>query len=376
MKVLMQNRPTTFALPGGDTIQMLKTKEYLEKLSIAVDISLEQHPNVASYDLVHVFNMQDCAVQHSYFQILNAKKQGRPVALSTIYWNFSELNEWITKTHEINRRSGAWNWGQMVNSALRKIFKLEIKRLTTLAGLMRAARDEQESELIKCRQLCCLILSDTLLPNAKKELDILSEDFGISLLHAHVIPNAVDRAFMNADGRDFIRKYGLKDFVLSVGRIETTKNQLLLIRALKSSGIPLVLIGNHNNEEYWKQCTSEADENVLFLNHMPHEELVSAYGAARVHVLPSWRETPGLVSLEAGLAGCNIVVTNRGSTEEYFGDFANYCEPDDVLSIRNAVLQAYEAPKNSALAEHILKNFTWEKAAERTLEAYRTIIST
>ena len=46
MKVLFQTRTNLFDAPGGDLIQMMKTKEHLEKLGVTVDISLEFCPDV------------------------------------------------------------------------------------------------------------------------------------------------------------------------------------------------------------------------------------------------------------------------------------------------------------------------------------------
>ena len=43
---------------------------------------------------------------------------------------------------------------------------------------------------------------------------------------------------------------------------------------------------------------------------------------AKLNVLTSWVETPGLVSLEAGYAGCNILVSNKGSVLDYFKNYA------------------------------------------------------
>jgi glycosyltransferase involved in cell wall biosynthesis len=63
-----------------------------------------------------------------------------------------------------------------------------------------------------------------------------------------------------------------------------------------------------------------------------------------VHVLASWFETTGLVSLEAAMMDCNVVVTKKGDTVEYFSDMAYYCEPDDINSIRNAIEKAYNNP--------------------------------
>ena len=49
-------------------------------------------------------------------------------------------------------------------------------------------------------------------------------------------------------------------------------------------------------------------------------------------------ETPGLSSLEAAAMGKNIVVTTKGDTYDYFEDYAFYCEPDDIESIKNALM--------------------------------------
>ena len=86
--------------------------------------------------------------------------------------------------------------------------------------------------------------------------------------------------------------------------------------------------------------------------------LRSAYAAARVHALPSWIETCGLVSLEAALAGCNVVVSTAGHELEYFRDLAYYCDPANPASIRRAVVQAIEnhdrdAPRREHLKELI-----------------------
>jgi glycosyltransferase involved in cell wall biosynthesis len=158
-----------------------------------------------------------------------------------------------------------------------------------------------------------------------------------------------------------------------VARIEGRKNQLNLVRAMQGLPWPLVLAGkpapNHLN--FFEQVKREAGSNVHFPGQIDHALLPALYKAARVHVLVSWMETPGLSSLEAAAMGCDLVVTDRGDTNEYFGDFAHYCEPDSVESIRNAILEAYRKPADTRLREHVLDKFTWQRTAEKTLEGYR-----
>jgi glycosyltransferase involved in cell wall biosynthesis len=72
--------------------------------------------------------------------------------------------------------------------------------------------------------------------------------------------------------------------------------------------------------------------------------------------------------------GCNLVVTRKGDTEEYFGDKVFYCEPDDVDSIRRAIDKAFHAPANEELRCMIRKNYNWSETAHQTKEAYKTAL--
>jgi glycosyltransferase involved in cell wall biosynthesis len=166
----------------------------------------------------------------------------------------------------------------------------------------------------------------------------------------------------------------MKDFLLGVGRICRRKNQLNLIRAARRLKLPLVLIGPLNDSNYYQECRREAvGQKVLFIDTLTPPELASAYAAAKVHALVSWYDTPGLVSLEAALAGCTIVSTNRGSAREYFGELAYYCNPDDLDSIIEAIANAWKTEKDFRLQQLVLENYTWEKTAELTYKAYRMI---
>ena len=98
--------------------------------------------------------------------------------------------------------------------------------------------------------------------------------------------------------------------------MEPRKNLLGLIEGLRTTGLPLVVIGEPppGHEGYDRQCRHAGRGFVRWLGKLEHEDdfLGSAYAAARVLALPSWFETPGLVALEAALAGCAVVLTPFG----------------------------------------------------------------
>jgi len=337
MRVMFQSRPDILRIPAGDTVQLLETKQNLERLGVVVDHCTDLAPYLGEHDIVHLFNVTRIA--ETYVQCENAARQGKPVALSTIYWN---MEEYMLRT-EGKHAGDLLRWWREDNRLRREV-------------LMRAA---------------------VLLPNAEAEMRLIQRDFGIEA-HYRVIPNGADPEFARADPNEFLAQFGpgfgCQDFVLSVGRICPRKNQLSLIRAMRGTGIPLILIGPVNDPFYFEECKREAEEHVVFLTHMPHSKLASAYRAAKVHVLPSWYDTPGLASLEAAMAGCNIVSTDRGTAKEYFQEFAWYCDPGDFRSIREAVTSASEAGRRPELQAMVMQKYTWEIAARKTREAYREVL--
>jgi glycosyltransferase involved in cell wall biosynthesis len=103
--------------------------------------------------------------------------------------------------------------------------------------------------------------------------------------------------------------------------------------------------------------------------------LISYYRSAKVHVLPSWFETCGLSSLEAGAMGCNVVVADKGFAREYFGEHAFYCDPGNVASIYGAVHRAATSPLQPALEKRVRNNYTWQQAALQTMKAYQKVLT-
>jgi glycosyltransferase involved in cell wall biosynthesis len=87
-------------------------------------------------------------------------------------------------------------------------------------------------------------------------------------------------------------------------------------------------------------------------------------------------ETTGLASLEAAFLNCSLVVSPNGDTSEYFGDFAEFCDPADVDSIRDATVRAWGRLPSRELKQRIEERFTWTEAARATLAGYRRALET
>jgi glycosyltransferase involved in cell wall biosynthesis len=369
MRVLFINsRPDALRNPGGDTIQAQKTKEALERLGVCVEMrASDDLAGLPAVDLAHIFNIQESEPAWAAFQTL--QKAGIPVVLSPIYWDV--LAFWAE-----NALSEQARWRQMAGL----LGKQAVRRL--YVAWQRAKLPSQHSWQTQ-RQL--LINARRLLPNSHAEAHLLQKFFKLNSDiqdKVDIVPNAIDTDLyesLPAPSQEFLEQYSLRDFVLQVGTVNPVKNQLGLIEALYDLPLPVVFIGPVQSvyTDYGAACKNRGAERgrVIFIDQLPHSQLPGIYASAAVHALPSWRETPGLVSLEAAAAGCRVVTTSIGSTRDYFGDQAWYCYPNDHRSIRKAVDEALQAPRSDLLRRHVLTEFTWERAAQATLHSYQQVLT-
>lgn len=365
MRVLFINsRSDAVQSPGGDTIQAQKTQAALESLGVSVVTrGANDLHSLPAVDLAHIFNIQEPGPAWAALQRLEGA--GIPVVLSPIYWDM--LAYWC----EMAVKSIAL-WKHMA----RLLGKGAVKRIYPAWQRLKApSRKEWQTQ----RRL--LLHARRALPNSHSETGLLQQFFRLGSdfqRKADVVPNAIDTTLYEtqpAPSQEFEQRYGVRDFVLQVGTVNPVKNQLGLIEALYDLPVPLVFIGPVQPAylDYGETCKARGAQRgqVIFIDQLPHNQLPGIYALAAVHALPSWRETPGLVSLEAAAAGCRVVSTSIGSTRDYFGDLAWYCSPDDPASIRAAVEQALRAPRSEELRRRVLAEYTWQRAAQATLKSYQ-----
>lgn len=351
MRILFLSRSTLFSQPGGDTLQVVQTAHYLQKLGCEVDIDISgQKPELQKFDLIHFYNLIRPA------DLKHVLKSGIPLVVSSIYHDYSEFDG--------HHRGG-------FSEILYRIFgKFGLEYLKTIARWINGSDRFPGFRYLlvgqKRSMQHLLKRSSFLIATSLQEIDLIKEDLGsippaqkINLGSEHVVD----------ENRQFPRKG-----VLCAARIEGPKNQLNLIRAMKGLNMPLVLTGKvaANQQDYLEQCKSEADENVVLTGHISKEELAEKFSKAKVHALISYYETTGLSTVEALKMGCQAVITNRGAQTEIFQNHAFYCNPDDVASIRKAIEEALQC--NTDHREWVKQNFSWEKAAREILDIYKMVI--
>jgi glycosyltransferase involved in cell wall biosynthesis len=118
---------------------------------------------------------------------------------------------------------------------------------------------------------------------------------------------------------------------------------------------------------------------VRFTGHLPEAELRQYYVHADALVLPSWYEGFGLPPLEAMACGVPVAVSRRASLPEVCGEAAVYFDhPEDPADIAAGIgrLLGDEALRRELVARgrERAREFTWDRAAEGTLEVIRSLI--
>ena len=359
MKVLLQNRFTLLQTGAGDRIHFFSLLHYLKKQGIDVSYSLSSHTCLKEYDLIHLFNITQ---GDTYFQFINAKKQKKPVVLTPIhipkiYYNYSTKD----KIKNCVKR----------NKALRPVFNF-LKY--PLSPHKRKSKNlEYNTELIEKAKKDLIKGVDLLLPGSVSEAKKITHLYGKNK-NIFVVQPGIENLFHQASSDLFTNKFGLKDFIISVGNIIPLKNQLNLIKALRDSNIPVVFIGAMGkNNQYNKLFKRNLSKNIIYLGKLNREMVASAFASARVGILISYSETTGRVNLEAGAAGAAVVCSDIPVNREYMKNYAYYCNPDSIKSIRNQVLKAFNDGPVNGTQQFIRENYTLEKYAEKVISAYEKL---
>ncbi len=353
LKVLIQNRSNMYTHRGGDTVVVDKLVTGLQERGVDVKVDLELTEDPKDYHLVHLINF----AMPQMVEVLGkrAKEASVPFVVTT-------LCEDIPTFHE-----------QSIEAARALVQYVQVGQDREWL----ASNWKDPSQVPGCAPFdnsWAAQNASALLVNGEEEARVLQKTYG-QTAPVVTIPLGYEVSEQDANPTLFEREYGVKDFIFCVGRFESRKNQLMLLKALEDVDLPVVFAsgGFSYQADYFEAVSSyKRKGETLVLERLSPEMLASAYAAAKVHVLPSWYELPGLVSLEAAYYGCNVVVTENGTAKDYFKERAYYCDPASEHSVRNAVLAAYYSPVDENL-KTIVSQYTWSRFAENTLRLYESL---
>ncbi len=146
----------------------------------------------------------------------------------------------------------------------------------------------------------------------------------------------------------------------------------------------LVIAGTGSQEAELKGYVEKLglDKYVIFTGYVPEEEKVDLYNLADIFVLPSLLEGFGMVAAEAMACGKPVVASNASSLPEVVEDgktglLANPACVDDFTDqvLRLLRDESLRRRLGGAGRERVLRNFSWDVAARKTLEVYQRVFT-
>ncbi|MGL5732260.1 MAG: glycosyltransferase family 4 protein [Bacteroidales bacterium] len=212
--------------------------------------------------------------------------------------------------------------------------------------------------------------------------------FNIDPKKIDVIYQGCDNSFKVAAAEELKKqvkqKYKLPDnYILYVGTIESRKNLLLALKALKESSnkIPLVAVGRptpYMNEV--KQFIKEngLEDLVTFLHGVPFGDLPAIYQQATIFVYPSFFEGLVIPIIEALYSGIPVIAATGSCLEEAGGPDSIYVNPNSVEQMRDAMSYLINNPdqrnKMIASGKQYAKLFDEENIAIELQKLYDKLI--
>lgn len=172
-------------------------------------------------------------------------------------------------------------------------------------------------------------------------------------------------------------------YILYLGTVEPRKNLSVLIDAFnelkKEKNIPhkLVLAGDIG----WKSKTimkKIKNKEIILTGYLSGKDKERWYKGAEIFVYPSIYEGFGLPPLEAMSYGIPVICSTGGSLKELFQNHALTFEPSDKELLKKHILAVLNdlnlREKLVSNGEKYSEQFTWEKTARKTLEAFDELI--
>ncbi|MHC1600734.1 MAG: glycosyltransferase family 4 protein [Candidatus Nezhaarchaeales archaeon] len=257
------------------------------------------------------------------------------------------------------------------------------------------------SPTVSMLELKCAEKADAIITvsQAMKDYDLAPQGFPIDKVH--VVWNGVDPqkyspSRVPRDEINFIRaKYGVVEgsLILFVGRLVQVKGVDKLIESMQyiAKDYPkskLIVVGQGDLYQYLVDLANKLgiSNHVIFVNKfMDEREKIAYYAACDVAVFPSLYEPFGIIALEAmamekpvvvgakDCSGLREIVVPSGAQQ--CGVHVNPYDPRDIAWGISAVLSSQDMGRWMGIngRKRVLENFTWDHAASKTLEIYKSL---
>lgn len=209
--------------------------------------------------------------------------------------------------------------------------------------------------------------------------DDISTDFNIPRNRFRIVPNGIDTRLF----------YPIPEISREKNRIMVTNSADMPLKGLryllqavadlsKTRKIRLVVVGSPKKNGAVVRLITRLGIGrlITFTGRIGHEEFVRQYARASIAVVPSVYEGFGLPAGEAMACAVPVISTTGGALPEVVGDAGVLVPPEDPEALSYAISDLLDNPDKAnrlgqAGYERVQRQFTWQRAAEKTVDAYR-----
>ena len=207
-----------------------------------------------------------------------------------------------------------------------------------------------------------------------------------------IVRNGINLEILDSKETDFMKKHGIKEpFILFLGRFTKIKGIDVLLHAIKivkkervSLKTKFVIMGvdfGFQNEMFDMINKLKIENEVIVIKNPSRDDVITAYKKSRFLVLPSRWELSPLTPLEGFAFKKPVISTNVHGIPYTISNGKNgiLVEPDDPLSLSNAILELYdneEKCREFGISGYNLVQTECNslRMAEETLEIYKKVI--
>ncbi|MBF0573517.1 MAG: glycosyltransferase family 4 protein [Desulfamplus sp.] len=211
----------------------------------------------------------------------------------------------------------------------------------------------------------------------------IAREFSIPKERFITIPNGINTELFRP--LDFIKRDSNR-IIVTNSADTPLKGLYYLLHAVKSISklrpIKLIVIGSPRKDGGVEKVVKnlELKDIVEFTGRIDDRRFIEEYAKATIAVVPSLYEGFGLPVGEAMACRIPVICTAGGALPEVAGDAAQIVPPANANALKDAIISLLDDPSQrekmaQAGYERVMKNYTWEATAIKTVQAYREIIN-
>lgn len=212
--------------------------------------------------------------------------------------------------------------------------------------------------------------ADVLLTVSDFSKQKLADIYNIPRHKIFVTPNAIGSEFNNPT----ISSPPIKEkYILYVSRIEPRKNHLSLLKAYMENELykdyKLIFIGKKDIfykelEDYIEENSKSISNNLICLEGLTTQELISYYRHCSLFVFPSYAEGFGIPPLEAMSLGCKLLCSKNTAMADFDLPDSLFFDPYNIEELKQKMMFQLKSDHIFTMEyQQILKKYSWENIA-------------